>query len=162
MTSSGSPFRVVDRTPNHAIGTYGDLVITYAFRGTIDDPAHLTVTGDLLRAEARRLGRPVRFLAVLAEAELSKPPSPVVRELAKKTMERRVGEVHKAALVVIGQGFGSAIHRAVVGSIVTILRPAVRPMVAADVRAALGYLLEPSERIDDVVAFCEQDLARRS
>ncbi len=160
MSISGTKARVVDRTANHAIGVYGDIVITYAFRGTVDDPSHLTVTGDLVRTEAERRGRGVRLLVVLAEAGLSRPPSPAVRAVAQKTAERHAAHVSKVALVVKGEGFGSAIHRAVISGMIALLRPAIRPAIVADAGAALAHLLEPGEPSDEVLRFCEHELSR--
>jgi len=156
---TGAASRVVQRTANHAIGLYEDLVITYAFRGTVDDPRHISVTAELVRAENERRGERVRVMFVLAEASISRPPSAEVRATAQRLIAQHEGRVSKVAVVVAGEGFGPAIHRAVFGGIMAVLRPSIRPLVVADARSALTHLLEPDEPLDLVLRFCEEELS---
>jgi hypothetical protein len=151
--------RVVERTPNHAIGVYDDMVILYAFPGSSEDARHLLVTSEVVKAEANRLKRPVRLLAVLTHSGLTSPPSVAVRATVQERAHRDVDHVSKVSIVVAGEGFGAAIHRAVVSGILGVFGGAVRPFVCADVRHALAYLLAPEQVNDGVLQFCERELS---
>lgn len=148
--------RVVEQTKNHAIGVVGDIVVIVAFRGSVEDPLHALVGERAVVTEAKRTAAPVRLLVVLPEASLSKPPSDAVRERIRLVIRRTIHHVAKLAVVVSGEGFGSAIHRAAIGVIASMHRTEPRPRVVADVGEALRHLLREDEPAGDILAFCER------
>jgi hypothetical protein len=148
--------RVVERTENHALGVYGDIVIMYTFPGCVDDPRHVFASVETVIAESRRGRRPVRSLIVFPDEP--RPPSAALREAWQKAIPSTTGHVASVAMVVRSTGFGGAIQRAVVSSLMMLLRGRVVGSVQPDLRAALRYLGVAGAEIEAVARFCEGEL----
>lgn len=153
------PQWIDEQTPNHAIGGLDEVILVVAFRGASDDPRHIQVTSQAIDRLFTRLRQPVRLLFAMPEATTSKPPSPAVREVLGRTVEHAAARLARVSLVVQGDGFGAAVHRATIASFTPFIRAGFPVRVSGTVPEGLDYLVGPGLRADALQRLYEDLLA---
>lgn len=155
---SGPLLEVEDSTANHWVATWGDLVVIIAYEGSHADPSHVLVAGRAFVKVHARSGRPVGVLFILPPGH-GKPPSAEVRDALAATIRRLEPNTSRAALVVAGSGFGSAVHRAVITGSLTLFRGRKPYKVTSTIREGLEYLLGAEEAaLQALLLACEERL----
>jgi hypothetical protein len=150
------PSRVIERRADYALGVIDDLVVIVLFPPSADDPAHLYACVGAIQEESARRGRPVRLLVILHVAP--RPPAASVRGAWMELAPRNDALLSKMALVVRGEGFAASIQRAIVASLIAVLRPRVKTAIFRELREGLAHVAEPGQLIEPAVAFCEREL----
>jgi hypothetical protein len=152
--SPGFPLVVEDTTENHWIGTSRDMVLAFAYRGSYDDVRHVQVGARVVERMSRDQNAPVKLMFVVQSH--AKPPEPAVRSEFVKVARRRHAQVAKAAVVVLGAGFGAAIQRSAIAGVLVVLRTTVPIKVVSTVRDGLSSLVdENSIGFHELVLRCE-------
>ena len=153
--------QVVDRTKNHVVAIYDDVVITYAYKRSVDDPLHVTATGRAVVATSLRTGKPVTIVFVIADAETAQAPSAAVREAITTWGRNNLSHVARMVTIIPGHGIGSSIHRSVVRAIAVMFMRSVKVEVVDSLREAFMRHSLTGAALDDAVAFCDQIVDRR-
>jgi len=131
---------VEESTENHWVATWGTLVVVIAYEGSHADPAHVAAAGRAFLKLHERSGKPVDVLFILPPSH-GKPPSSEVRDALAAAIRRLEPNTSRAAIVVTGSGFGSAVHRAVVTGSLTLTRGRKPYKVTSTIREGLEYVL---------------------
>jgi hypothetical protein len=117
-------------------------------------------TTRLLHKLNRELGRPAQLLFVV-RSRLSKPPIAEVRSAITDAMTKNQKLASRAAIVILGSGFGPAIHRGAITGLIAIVKPTVPLTVSSDLSEGLRTLFdETSPEFTQFVKHCE-DLASK-
>ncbi len=158
LHAAGGKPRLVERTPNHAIALYNDLVMVVAYQTGTDNPAHIFAASEVIRAENERRGAPMRLLVVLPK--VNKPPAPAVRKAWEDASRRHSARLSRVAIVVQSEGFIASVQRAAISGGLLVFRMKIRPAVVGNLRAGLEHLIGPVEPVEPALSFCEQQLLR--
>ena len=144
MTREMAPgwvLEIEESTVQHWVATCGDTLMVFAYEASHDDARHVYVGARAFEKLLQRFGRPVGLMFVVAPH--GKPPSERVRK-AFATVSRRLAlQASRAAVVIEGTGFISALHRGAASGLLTLLRPKFPVSIVGTTREGLDYLLGP-------------------
>jgi hypothetical protein len=110
---------VEEATAHHWVATCGTLVIVLLHEGSYADPQHVRAGERAITRLVRRGAAAVQML-VIFPSTLSKPPSAEVRRAIVDAASVK-SKIDRAAGVVLGSGFMSAIHRGAVTGILALV-----------------------------------------
>jgi hypothetical protein len=151
----GWPLVVEDATKNHWIGTCRDAVLVFAYEGSHDDVRHVHVTARVVERLGKGSKGPVKLLFVLPSRH-AKPPEASVRSAVAQAAKRLETQVGRSAVVVLGTGFGAAIHRGVVAGVLSLLRARIPVKVVGSVSEGLAHLFDAEpDALGELVRACE-------
>lgn len=142
MTNTLAPaeFHVESDALHHWVGALGDLVLTFIYDGSHDDPAHVQITSRLLERVSREHGGRTKLLTVLAKTDKHSPGS-IVRDAIAKVAPQIAPLCERVCIVIPGQGFSAAFQRAGVTTVIMLVRSSVQTKVYGNVDEALAFLL---------------------
>ncbi|MBM4361254.1 MAG: hypothetical protein FJ104_01145, partial [Deltaproteobacteria bacterium] len=133
-----------DSTEAHWVGWWRDVVLVVVHEQAHRDARHVEVGAALIERLVRETKRPVRLLAVASPGQ-TRPPEAQVRQALTNAARQLEGHVGRVAVVVLGTGFGPAIHRGVVAGVTALLRSRLALKVVGTVPEGLAYLREGGE-----------------
>jgi hypothetical protein len=131
---------VAETSPNHWLGSCGDLVMLFAYEGSHNDTAHVTSGERLIQRLVRRNPAPLRLLFALPVGH-AKPPDQRVRDELRRVIGRFEAHFERTSLLVLGTGFGPAVHRGAMTGLLAFVRPKATVKVHASIEDALHFLL---------------------
>ena len=144
-----------DETAQHFVGASGEVVVVIAREGSQEDLRHITATTSLVERLSRN-SKTTKLLFVMPRS--AKPPNAEVRDALLKASRRLDGKLAHIAVVITGQGFGAAVHRAVITGLVSLMRSKVPLKVKSSIEEGLRYLLDDNAKVAELTRLCEQRL----
>lgn len=133
---------VEESTAVHWVGSWRTVVIIAPRAGSHDDPRHIELGASLVDRISRRKKQPASLLFALPAAQ-PRPPGPRVRAAFTKAAKGLGSEaLARVALVVPGSGFGSALHRAAITGMLSLIQVTAPVKVHTTFESALAFLLE--------------------
>lgn len=161
MTAAAWKLVVEEHTEHHWIASTGSVVIVVVSEGSHDDVGHVAAAARVVRRLHRKHEAPLQLLFVVPP-KVSKAPSAQVRAAIVADARRLDASVDRAALVVLGSGFGSAVHRGAATGVIALLRLRTQWKITSSLTEALGFLIgEAHPALAEVSARCEEQLHDR-
>lgn len=155
----GVALLVEETTSSHWIATCETLVILSLSESSHADPRHVHATAQVLARTLRR-GASAAQLLVLFAPSITKPPSAEVRQAIVDTAQlgRRID---RAAAVIMGEGFLSAIHRGAITGILSLLGLPSTIRVARSIREGVEHTFRGTESAASALErYCEANVMR--
>lgn len=152
---------IEESTAHHWVAWVGDLLIVFVYEGSHDDTGHVTTAARVIERLHRRRGTPLSVLFVFP-AMLGKSPTARVRNAIVDAARRLEGTVARVSIVVLGTGFGPALHRSAATGLIALVRPRSTWKIHATLSEALTSLLGRSHPgLSAILARCETELRAR-
>jgi hypothetical protein len=146
---------VEEATRTHWVGACRDVALAFAYEGSHEDTRHVYLTSRVVERLGKEAKGTVKLLFVLP-LHRSRPPEASVRSAVAQAVKRLEPQVARTAVVVLGTGFGAAIHRSAIAGILALLRTKIPIKVVGSVREGLAHLVDAeSGAPEELARTCE-------